>query len=104
MFGGEAVFFLVGEVFEHEGDVGQFAQFGQKHGVIEASQAGADFVEMGCELVLEKDVFGVTTLDIGAELFETFTDELARVEISLGAGDDVYGVKMDGKAFSVYGF
>jgi len=81
---------VVREVLEHEGDVGQFAQFGQKHGVIEASQAGADFVEMGCELVLEKD--------------EAFADELARVEISLGAGDDVYGVKMDGKAFSVDGF
>jgi len=59
---------------------------------------------MGCELVLEKDVFGVTALDVGAEFFEAFADELARVEISLGAGDDVYGVKMDGKAFSVDGF
>jgi hypothetical protein len=73
------VVFGLREVLQHQGDAGVPAQLFQEDRVVEAAGAGADFVEMRRQLLLQEDVFGVAALDVGAELLEALADQAAAV-------------------------
>ena len=69
-----SVLLCSGEVLEHKRDLAKSAQFSQKRNVVQSAQSGANFVEMGSELLAEDYVFGVAAFDIRAELLEALAN------------------------------
>jgi len=76
-------------------------ELAEEGAVVEAAEAGADFVQMRDCFRQEFYILGMAGADVGAEFGDEFLDDRAIVVVSLGGANQVGGIEMSGKALSI---
>jgi hypothetical protein len=92
MNGGGLVFVRRGQMLQDQGHVGiQTRNLAQIGAIVEHPLVGPHLIQVDGEPVVEQDVLGVATLDVGAESGKAVTDESSVLVVAARAVDDVDG-------------